>query len=90
SDAYLPALLTLSIAAIAAATWAPAQARRLGAAAVVFIVSLTARTLDLPWCAQWPHGTHFVWHLLNAVVLYLASTALWHPGRGRLRRDTGF
>jgi hypothetical protein len=57
-------------------------ARRLPAAtamllaAICFGLSLTARTLDLPLCGTVPGGTHWIWHLLNGVVLYLASTSL--------------
>jgi hypothetical protein len=29
------------------------------------------RSLDMPLCAGWPVGTHFLWHLLNALLLYL-------------------
>ena len=32
-------------------------------------LSLTFRALDIPLCDQWPIGTHFVWHLLNGVML---------------------
>lgn len=47
----------------------------LGAFAV-FCVSLLFRTLDNQWCEVWPLGTHFVWHVLNGLVLYLATRAL--------------
>ena len=47
--------------------------RAFGIAAVVFAVSLALRTVDLSACAGWPTGTHFLWHLLNAVVLYLVA-----------------
>lgn len=39
-------------------------------AAGVFALSLALRTADLPLCSLLPSGTHFLWHLLNAVVLY--------------------
>jgi hypothetical protein len=45
------------------------------AAAVVFAVSLTARTLDGPLCGSMPIGTHYIWHALNGVVLYLVTRA---------------
>ncbi|MET0133538.1 MAG: hypothetical protein ABW215_08080 [Kibdelosporangium sp.] len=45
------------------------------AAAVVFAVSLTARTLDDPLCGDVPIGTHYIWHTLNGVVLYLVTHA---------------
>ena len=39
-------------------------------AALLFLLSLSARTVDLMLCARWPFGTHFLWHLLNAAMLY--------------------
>ena len=57
------------------------------AAAGVFTVSLTLRTLDRPLCETIPTGTHFLWHVLNAVVLYLVARAIIHHGRRRARSD---
>ena len=37
--------------------------------AVLLIASLTFRTLDQPVCGALPFGTHFLWHVLNAVML---------------------
>ena len=48
---------------------------RLALAAVIFPLSLAARTLDRTLCSIFPIGTHFVWHLLNALVLYLLVAA---------------
>lgn len=39
-------------------------------AALLFLVSLLARTVDLLLCPHWALGTHFFWHLLNAALLY--------------------
>ena len=41
------------------------------AATGVFVLSLTARTLDVPIGPSFPLGTHFLWHVLNAVLVYL-------------------
>lgn len=38
-------------------------------AACTFALAISARTCD--WIAPWPMGTHFLWHLLNGVVVYL-------------------
>jgi hypothetical protein len=46
------------------------------AAAGVFTVSLVLRTVDGAVCAGFPVGSHFLWHLLNAVVIYLAVRSL--------------
>lgn len=41
-------------------------------ASLVFMVSLTFRSIDMAMCAAVPMGTHFMWHILNGCVLYLA------------------
>jgi len=48
---------------------APATARGLAIGAGLLIVSLTFRTLDEPLCAAIPVGTHFLWHILNGIML---------------------
>ncbi len=47
------------------------------AAAAVFAVSLFFRTIDAAVCPQFPLGAHFLWHLLNPVVLYLCVRTLY-------------
>jgi hypothetical protein len=46
------------------------------AATGVFILSLFFRTIDQAICPFVPTGTHFLWHVLNGVVLYLSLRAL--------------
>ena len=54
----------------------------------IFTVSLGFRASDMAVCPDVPLGTHFVWHVLNAVTLYvLLRTALAAPKR-LLRRWT--
>ncbi|MCJ2047531.1 ceramidase domain-containing protein [Methylobacterium sp. J-078] len=78
SIGYAPAILAL--AGVAAGLLVP-QGCRLGPArreagrallgvALLFAVSLAFRTLDRAICPVWPLGTHALWHLLNAGVLY--------------------
>ena len=59
----------------------PAGRPFLGAVGM-FLLSFTARTLDAPLCEIVPIGTHFLWHLLNALLLFLlARIAILHaPG----------
>ncbi len=68
---YLPTLVTIVAAGIALRGRHPAAGRALLAAAGVFILAFTARSLDVPMCGSFPLGTHFLWHLLNALLLYL-------------------
>jgi hypothetical protein len=46
------------------------------AATGAFLASLTFRSLDEALCPYVPIGTHFLWHILNGVVLYLSMRAL--------------
>ena len=36
----------------------------------IFMLSLGFRQLDLFTCAQFSHGTHWIWHILNSILLY--------------------
>lgn len=42
----------------------------------LFVLSLLLRTLDAELCELFPAGTHFGWHLVNALVLYLAMRTM--------------
>ena len=50
--------------------------RLLLAATGVFLISLVFRSIDQAVCPYVPIGTHFLWHILNGVVLYLSMRAL--------------
>lgn len=50
---------------------AEAAAPALALAGAVFALSLTLRSIDQAVCPALPVGTHFVWHLLNAVVVFV-------------------
>jgi hypothetical protein len=68
---YLPTVLVLILAAVALyRRQSPAAPAMLGATAV-FLLSFASRTLDMPLCPVFPLGTHFFWHLLNALLLFL-------------------
>lgn len=45
-------------------------------AGAVFLASLTARTLDIALCAAFPLGLHWIWHLLNGLVVGLVLQIL--------------
>lgn len=88
SVSYFPALAALLLFGLASGIhegW-----RRTGpffAAAAVFVLSLTLRSLDLSLCPQMPIGTHWAWHLLNAAALTLSTwgIAMTPSLRNRLR-----
>jgi Ceramidase len=78
SIGYLPAATALMVIGGAALSKrADMAGRGLLLAAAIFAVSLTFRSIDEAACATLPMGTHFLWHTLNAVVLFvLLRTAI--------------
>ncbi|CAO4164939.1 Ceramidase domain-containing protein [Methylorubrum populi] len=67
---YVPAILALLGVGLALLPRAPGIARSVLVTAGIFLVSLAFRTVDVASCGSLPLGTHFLWHVLNAVVLY--------------------
>lgn len=67
---YIPTLFAMMIYG---ALWAKRSAEEpylLGCATSVFALAITARSID--WMVPWTVGTHFIWHLLNGIVVYAA------------------
>jgi hypothetical protein len=86
---YLPALLMLIVVAalVQGKTRAnspeAAIAHWLWIAAGLFTASFFLRSIDIAVCRFFPFGTHFIWHCLNAAVLYvLLRAAIEWPRRG--------
>lgn len=71
SGGYVPALAAIFGVAGALALRGLPDAGALALVGIVFLVSLAFRTADMPACEAFPLGTHFLWHCLNAVVLFL-------------------
>lgn len=78
---YLPAYVGLVV--VGALLWR--QGHPAGTwllfAANVFAASLLFRGVDLPACHAYEHGTHFLWHILNGVVLGTLAIAVVRHGR---------
>ncbi|ANN14314.1 hypothetical protein SD37_00675 [Amycolatopsis orientalis] len=68
---YLSALIGLVVFAV---VLKGEDRRGFALAAGVFGVSLAFRTTDHTVCGHFSAGTHFLWHLLNGFVLYLAAS----------------
>lgn len=69
SAGYGPVPLLIAIYAVLLRRRLPEVAKGLGVGAGVLVLSLIFRSLDLPLCARFPLGTHFLWHITNAVML---------------------
>lgn len=73
---YFPALFSVLLLGIIHARQQQEEPYSLLYAFGMFCVSMTFRSLDEILCDSWPLGTHFLWHLLNGIVLYLATRAM--------------
>ena len=83
STGYFPALGALLIFGLLLRDSPQGRAMLTGAG--IFVASLALRIVDLDICDAFPLGTHFLWHVLNAVLLYiLLRGALARPRIGEL------
>ena len=73
---YAPALLFVTGLALYHKQHARRESNVLLYAVGMFCLALTCRTLDQTICPILPIGTHFLWHLCNAGVLYLSMRGL--------------
>ncbi|MFB9684671.1 hypothetical protein [Amycolatopsis plumensis] len=72
---YLSALIGLGIFAAILAFRRDPHWTHFAVAGAIFALSLSLRALDRDVCDYVPAGTHFLWHLLNGLVLCLVSRA---------------
>ena len=73
---YLPAVIAFAVFAVLTQLRRHPLRHWVLGAGVAFLVSLTARTLDRDLCTSLPVGTHFLWHLLNGLVIGLVLQIL--------------
>jgi hypothetical protein len=85
SIGYIPAALALLTVGLACRVMDVTKAgRALLWAASLFSLSLFFRSIDHSVCSTWVAGTHFLWHVLNALVFgLLMHAAIAHPLRER-------
>jgi CubicO group peptidase (beta-lactamase class C family) len=67
---YIPSLLAMLAFGGLWAKRSASEPYLLGGTACCFALAITARSID--WIVPWPIGTHFLWHLLNGIVVYTA------------------
>jgi len=69
SAAYWPVASLILIYGLVLRPNRPAFSRGLLIGVAILCLSITLRSVDLTLCAQIPFGTHFLWHILNAIML---------------------
>jgi hypothetical protein len=88
---YVPAFLAMAAVALVLALRRHPAWPWLAAGSAVFLASMIFRTVDIELCATTDFagrrlGTHFLWHVLNATMLYLLLVAAIRHGGGEARR----
>ncbi len=85
SAGYWPVPLLIALYALGLRLRAPATARGLGIGAGLLCLSLVFRSIDMAVCAAVPLGTHFLWHILNGIMLgWMIETYRRHMLAARL------
>jgi len=69
SAGYAPVPLLIYLYAFLLRNRLPDVSKGLAIGATILVVSLTFRTIDEPLCIGFPLGTHFLWHILNGLML---------------------
>jgi len=69
SAGYWPVPLLIAIYAVLLRDRVPQVAQGLALGAAILVLSLTFRSVDAALCLVIPLGTHFMWHILNALML---------------------
>ncbi len=91
---YIPAFVAMALIGGWLALKSHPAARWVLAAAAAFAISLTFRTFDREWCRIFSIegraiGTHFIWHLLNSLTLFLLLMgAIRHGAHSRNRVES--
>lgn len=68
---YFPCLAALIIIGLLLKKQCHMAANNILFAAAIFVLSLTFRSIDYHICSAVPVGSHFLWHSLNGLMLYL-------------------
>ena len=50
----------------------------------IFVFAIVFRIIDLFVCSKFPIGTHFIWHILVALVMYLVSIVILRLNKNKL------
>ena len=87
SVGYLPAIFALSLLAIYQIRNCQRDKYSLLIASLIFCASLFLRTIDMAVCPSFPLGSHFMWHILNAGVLYFSIKGLVLNSKYQVRTD---
>jgi len=76
SSGYLPALITLFMFTVYVYFNNKKTFKYFFSSSIIFLSSIILRSLDFVFCNTLIIGTHFLWHILNSILLYLLILVL--------------
>ncbi|MEM1267611.1 MAG: hypothetical protein AAGI50_16515 [Pseudomonadota bacterium] len=77
---YVPTMILIALYGAALLRRSPATAYGLLMGAGLLALSLFFRTADAPVCGSFPLGTHFLWHMINGLLLgWMIYVMAAHP-----------
>lgn len=76
---YVPTWISLCIFTVILRQRGDPASKSFLLATMLFSAALVFRTIDEAVCSTFPIGTHFIWHILIATVLYLVFVPLLRP-----------
>lgn len=80
SDIFTIEALVFAALVVLLVRSAPATAKGIFLALILLLMGLPFRILDIPLCADFPLGIHWVWHLCNALSVAILLSALARHG----------
>lgn len=80
---YAPAVLALAVFTLVAFLRRHPLRGWVAAALVTFLLSLTARSFDMAVCEDLPLGLHWIWHLMNGLLIGLVLQIVIRAGRAQ-------
>ena len=80
---YLPPFLALVFFGLWTVASGSGAGRYALAGAAIFVVSVICRMADPLVCASFPLGTHFLWHILNGLMLGVLLAAVARYGKAK-------
>lgn len=88
SAGYLPPFFGMIVTGIVLVVLNRPGAEYLLLAAPLFAVSLVFRAADHAVCGSFPPGTHFLWHLFNAIVLFVLLRAVTEARQNNNKQES--
>ncbi|MEM8838108.1 MAG: ceramidase domain-containing protein [Pseudomonadota bacterium] len=77
---YLPAIIALIVFSFVLWRAGSGAAHYVLLATGIFAISITFRSIDMAVCGAFPLGTHFLWHILNGLMLAILLVASVREG----------